>query len=95
MSKLEVVLHEAEEGGYWAEVPMLPGCVSEGETLDEVCKNVVDAVLACLEVRFEDEKGGHDPNLERLRSLVARGLETPLFPQDTPIFRKGRAVIRV
>ena len=34
--RLKVVIHEAEEGGYWAEVPAFPGCVSEGETLDQV-----------------------------------------------------------
>lgn len=30
--KLKVVIHEAEEGGYWGEVPAIPGCASQGET---------------------------------------------------------------
>ena len=37
--KLRVVIHRAEEGGFWAEVPGFPGCVSEGETLEEVRRN--------------------------------------------------------
>ena len=34
--KIKVVVHEAEEGGFWGEVPALPGCASQGETLDEL-----------------------------------------------------------
>ena len=40
--KLKILLYEAEEGGYWAEVPALRGCVSEGETLDETLTNIID-----------------------------------------------------
>lgn len=46
---LRVVVHAAEEGGYWAEVPALPGCVSEGETMDELLADVREAVEAWLE----------------------------------------------
>ena len=48
--KLTVVIHEAEEGGYWAEVPALPGCASQGETYDEVLKNIQQAIEGCLAV---------------------------------------------
>jgi hypothetical protein len=34
--KLKVVVHEAEEGGYWAEVPAIPGCATQGETFEEL-----------------------------------------------------------
>ena len=44
-----IVIHEAEEGGYWGEVPAMPGCVSEGETIDECRANVLDAVKGCCE----------------------------------------------
>ena len=44
-----VVIHEAEEGGYWGEVPAMPGCVSEGETADECRANVIEAAQGCLE----------------------------------------------
>jgi predicted RNase H-like HicB family nuclease len=39
-----VVIHAAEEGGYWAEVPALPGCVSQGETRIEVEANIREAI---------------------------------------------------
>jgi predicted RNase H-like HicB family nuclease len=51
--KLRVLIYEAEEGGYWAKVPAIPGCVSQGETLEEVKANIVDALEGCLAVREE------------------------------------------
>jgi predicted RNase H-like HicB family nuclease len=36
--KIKVVVHEAEEGGFWAEVPAIPGCASQGETLEELAR---------------------------------------------------------
>ena len=47
--KLRVIIHEAEEGGFWAEVPALPGCVTEGETMDEVKANLNEAINGWLE----------------------------------------------
>ncbi len=38
--KLKVVIHEAEEGGYWAEVPSIPGCATQGETFDELLSHI-------------------------------------------------------
>ena len=46
---LKIVVHEAEEGGYWAEVPALPGCISQGERMDELLANMREAVTAWLE----------------------------------------------
>ena len=54
--KIKVVVHEAEEGGYWAEVPAIPGCATQGETLDELMKNVQEAVEGCLSVEVEEPK---------------------------------------
>ena len=48
--KLKVMVHPAEEGGFWAEVPALPGCVSEGEMLDEVLVNAREAAQCWLQV---------------------------------------------
>ena len=45
---LKVLIHKAEEGGYWAEVPALPGCVSQGETVDDVSTNVREAIEGWL-----------------------------------------------
>lgn len=47
--KLRVIIHEAEEGGFWAEVPALPGCVTEGDTMDEVKANLNEAIEGWLE----------------------------------------------
>jgi predicted RNase H-like HicB family nuclease len=48
--KLQVVIHEAEEGGYWAEVPAIPGCATQGETFEELLQNLYEAVEGCLSV---------------------------------------------
>ena len=48
--KLKVIVHEAEEGGYWAEVPSIPGCATQGETFEELLQNIYDAVEGCLSV---------------------------------------------
>jgi predicted RNase H-like HicB family nuclease len=47
--KLKVVLYEEQEGGYSAEVPALPGCFSEGETLEDVLRNVREAIECHLD----------------------------------------------
>ena len=44
-----VVIRKEEEGGYSAIIPSLPGCVSQGETFEEVQKNVVEAISLYLE----------------------------------------------
>ena len=48
--KLKVIVHPAEEGGFWAEVPAIPGCATQGETMKELMENVQEAVEACLSV---------------------------------------------
>jgi predicted RNase H-like HicB family nuclease len=48
--KLKVIVHESEEGGYWAEVPAIPGCATQGETFEELLKNLYEAVEGCLSV---------------------------------------------
>lgn len=48
--KLKVIVHEAEEGGYWAEVPAIPGCATEGDTFEELLRNLYEAVEGCLSV---------------------------------------------
>ena len=53
--KLKVVVHRADEGGFWAEVPAIPGCVSQGDSMDELRKNVIEAIEGCLSVEFDGE----------------------------------------
>ena len=53
--KLKVVIHEAEEGGYWAEVPSIPGCATQGDTFDELLlSNIYEAVEGCLAVDVQE-----------------------------------------
>jgi len=52
--KIKVVVHEAEEGGFWAEVPSIPGCATQGETFDELLSNIYEAVEGCLSVDVQD-----------------------------------------
>ncbi len=49
--KIKVVVHEAEEGGYWVEVPAIPGCATQGETMEELMDNVQETIEVCLETR--------------------------------------------
>lgn len=53
MGKYAVVIHEEPEGGYWAEVPALPGCYSQGESIPELMGNVREAIMGVLEVMKE------------------------------------------
>ena len=48
--KLKVIIHDAEEGGYWAEVPAILGCMTQGETYEELLYNIYEAVEGCLSV---------------------------------------------
>jgi len=51
--KLKVIIHEAEEGGYWAEVPSIPGCATQGDSMEELLQNLHEAVEGCLSVDLE------------------------------------------
>lgn len=46
--KLSAIIHVAEEGGFWAEVPALPGCVAQGETREELETNLHEAIEGWL-----------------------------------------------
>lgn len=63
--KLKVVVHEAEEGVYWAEVPAIPGCATQGETFEELLANLYEAVEGCLSVDVAQiHASAHDRILE-------------------------------
>jgi predicted RNase H-like HicB family nuclease len=53
--QIRAIIHAAEEGGYWAEVPALPGCITEGETWEEVIAHLKDAINGWLEVANESQ----------------------------------------
>jgi predicted RNase H-like HicB family nuclease len=51
--KLRVIVHSAEEGGYWAEVPAIPGCMTQGDSFEELLANIYEAVEGCLTVDID------------------------------------------
>ena len=52
--KLKVVLREAEEGGFWAEVPAIPGCATQGDTFEDLLSNIYEVVEGCLSVENQE-----------------------------------------
>ena len=54
--KLKVVVHDAAEGGFWAEVPAIPGCATQGDTFEELLKNFYEAVEGRLSVDISPAK---------------------------------------
>ena len=56
--KIKVVVHNAEEGGFWTEVPAIPGCATQGETFEELLKNLHEAIEGCLSVEVAEPKSG-------------------------------------
>jgi predicted RNase H-like HicB family nuclease len=63
--KIKVVVHDAEEGGYWAEVPAIPGCATQGETFEELLQNLYEAIEGCLAVDVDPaQQTGKDRVLE-------------------------------
>lgn len=49
--KIKVIIHETSEGGYWAEVPAIPGCATQGDNFEELLKNLYEAIEGCLSAR--------------------------------------------
>jgi predicted RNase H-like HicB family nuclease len=55
---LKAIIHEAEEGGFWAEVPALPGCVTQGETVEDVTLNLREAIEGWLSIETSETTAG-------------------------------------
>ena len=64
LMKLKAIIHDAEEGGFWAEVPALPGCVTQGESLAELKANLHEAIEGWLLAAEDDEIGSGEHVLE-------------------------------
>lgn len=65
-----VLIHKAEEGGFWAEVPALPGCFSQGETVEETITNTREAIelhISCMKEDGEEIPGDNDFIISRVR----------------------------
>lgn len=65
--KLKAIIHEAEEGGFWPEVPSLPGCLAQGETMEEIEANLHEAIEAWL---LAAEPDGLQPDQRLLEVAV-------------------------
>jgi predicted RNase H-like HicB family nuclease len=53
--KLRAIIHPAEEGGFWAEVPAIPGCATQGDTKEELLRNLHEAIEGCLSVELDPQ----------------------------------------
>jgi len=63
--KIRIVVHEAEEEGFWAEVPAIPGCATQGDSMDELMQNLREAIEGCLSIEVAaPEPGGVERMLE-------------------------------
>ncbi len=68
MGTLDIVIHKEAEGGYWAEIPAMPGCFTDGATLAEVRKNIVEAAQCWLGMELKLAlKRAHVPRKPSLR----------------------------
>jgi predicted RNase H-like HicB family nuclease len=79
MGKYTVVVHQDPEGGYWGEVPALPGCYSQGDTIDELKESIREAIVGVLEV-LKELSAPSLANAKRFRfpSTAARSLKPGL-----------------
>ena len=60
--KIQIVVHE-DEDGFWAEVPSVPGCVSQGDTFEELLPNLYEAIEGCLSVDMSHINRGDNDRL--------------------------------
>lgn len=72
MGDLKAIIHKCEppETGYWAEVPSLPGCVTEGETLEEVKAMIQEAVSAWFASAWDVAMAGRTPSATDITESV-------------------------
>jgi predicted RNase H-like HicB family nuclease len=62
---VKAIIHEEEDGGFWAEVPALPGCATQGDTMDELLSNLREAIEGYLSVEVDPTlRNGNERVLE-------------------------------
>ena len=69
MSTFAVVTHQEASGGYWGEVPALPGCYSQSETVEDLLANLREAIAGTLEV-MKEEGATPESNVQILEVAV-------------------------
>jgi predicted RNase H-like HicB family nuclease len=92
--KIKCLIHEAEEGGFWAEVPSLPGCFTEGETLEETLANLREAILCWLghtiEITRSEAPNQQDDSEERRKLIYSLPGQYRLIDSDEYLAEKHR-----
>jgi len=63
---IKAVVHKAEVGGYWAEVPALPGCVTQAENMEDLRSNLREAIEGWLEAGNSELPGDHEGEILEL-----------------------------
>jgi len=63
---LKMIVHKDKESGFWGEVPSLPGCVSQAETVDELRENMKEAVEGWLKVKEEEAESLEETQIVEL-----------------------------
>jgi predicted RNase H-like HicB family nuclease len=63
---LKAIVHQAEEGGFWAEVPAMPGCVTQGEAIEELRANLHEAIEGWLEAGESERAIGESDHILEL-----------------------------
>jgi len=65
--KIQAIIHEAEEGGYWAEVPIFRGCYTQGETIEEITEMLKEAIEGWLDaMSIPEEELGKESKIVEL-----------------------------
>ena len=57
-TNFKAIVHTEAAGGYWAEVTDLPGCFTQGDTLDEIYRNLMEAIACHLDLDVSDVRVG-------------------------------------
>lgn len=70
--RIKVIVHRAEEGGFWAEVPAIPGCATQGETEKELFRNIYEAIVGCLSADVKSQNAvSTDQEVEEIEIMEA------------------------
>lgn len=63
--KLKVLIHKDEKKGFWAEIPSLPGCLTQADTMEDLFPNIYEAVEGYLKVREEESMNNNSTHYKK------------------------------
>jgi len=87
--KIKIVVHEAEEGGFWAEVPAIPGCATQGDSMDELMRNLQEAIerLKLIDTKIAGDQKTFKESLSQKTALAALGHDDLAKQTDAEVAR--------